>query len=180
VAALAPVAIVAALSGCAGGSGGAGTAGGAITLVPPARRGEPVQFAGRTLDGARLDIATYRGSVVVLNVWGSWCGPCRKEAPELQKASQELAAEGVRFLGIDTREDPAPARAFQKTFGITYPSLADDGDVLLALRGAVAAATPITVVLDSGGRIAARISGATTKDTLVGLVGDVLAGKDSL
>jgi hypothetical protein len=87
----------------------------------------------------------------------------------------------VRFLGINTRENgnKDAAAAFQRAYGITYPSLFDAGsDYLLALRGAVAAnAIPSTVVLDARGRIAARISGATTTATLVDVVDDVLAGR---
>ena len=174
------------LAGCSGSSqGGSGTnfvAGdGTITLVPAARRQAPVDLHGTTLEGQPVDVATFRGSVVVLNVWGSWCPPCRKEAPDLQSASQRLTASGVHFLGIDSGDpDPAQAVAFQKTFGVTYPSLADTtGQALLALRGAVAPnAVPTTLVLDTQGRIAARISSATTATTLTDLVNDVVAGKD--
>lgn len=174
------------LAGCSSAStGGSGTnfvAGdGTITLVPPAKRQGAVQLRGTTLEGAPVDVAAFRGSAVVLNVWGSWCPPCRKEAPELEKAAKRLASQGVTFLGINTNDpDPAQAKAFQKTFGISYPSLADSsGQALLALRGAVAPnAVPTTLVLDRQGRIAARISSATTSTTLADLVSDVLAGKD--
>jgi thiol-disulfide isomerase/thioredoxin len=170
------------------GSSGAGTGNnfvagdGTITLVPPARRGQPVTLSGTTLEGRPLDLATLRGRTVVLNVWGSWCPPCRKEAPDLQAASTELAPRGVDFVGINYRDtDAAQAVAFQRTFGVTYPSLVDDGGkLLLALRGAVPpAAIPTTLVIDAQGRIGARISGGTTKVTLVDLVQDVLAGKDT-
>jgi thiol-disulfide isomerase/thioredoxin len=117
---------------------------------------------------------------VVINVWGSWCPPCRKEAPELQAAAQKLGPQGVQFLGIDTSDsDRDQALAYQRTFGITYPSISDPaGDALLALRGAVAPnAIPTTLVLDQQGRVAARISAATTATTLVDVVGDVSAGK---
>jgi thiol-disulfide isomerase/thioredoxin len=118
---------------------------------------------------------------VVLNVWGSWCAPCQKEAPALEKASQELEAKNVSFIGINTRENgnKEAAAAFQRAYGITYPSLFDaDSTALLALRGAVSAnAIPSTVVIDPQGRIAARISGATTTSTLVDVVEDVLSGR---
>jgi thiol-disulfide isomerase/thioredoxin len=154
---------------------------GTITLVPQGRRQAAVELRGTTLEGVPVDVATYRGKVVVLNVWGSWCPPCRKEAPDLQAASQKLAAQGVQFLGINTNDpDPAQALAFQKSFGVTYPSLADrTGAALLALRGAVAPnAVPTTLVLDTQGRVAARISSATTTTTLTDLVEDVLSGTD--
>ena len=153
---------------------------GTITLLAPDRRGQAIELRGTTLEGVPVDVSAYRGRVVVLNVWGSWCPPCRKEAPDLQAASVELKSRGVQFLGINTNEkDAAQALAFQRTFGVTFPSLADDGGAaLLALRGAVAPnAVPTTLVLDPQGRIAARISSATTKVTLVDVVEDVLAGR---
>lgn len=180
---VAAAAAVLALAGCGSGGGTApARAGfvagdGTITVIEPDRRGQPIDLAGTTLEGQRLDVATFRGAPVVLNVWGSWCGPCRKEAPDLEAAHQQLQARGVSFLGINTREeDPAQALAFQRSFEVTYPSLADQGGtLLLSLRGAVAPnAIPTTVVLDDQGRIAARITGATTRTTLVDVVESVL------
>ena len=155
----------------------------AITLLPPDHRPVPGVLRGQTIDGRTLDLASQKGHAVVLNVWGSWCAPCQKEAPALEKASQELKPKGVSFIGINTRENGnrEAADAFQRTYGITYPSLFDaDSNALLALRGAVSAnAIPSTVVVDPQGRIAARISGAATTDTLVDLVDDVLSGRTS-
>jgi thiol-disulfide isomerase/thioredoxin len=180
------LALLAALTGCTTSSGD-GVAGqnyqagdGSITILAPDQRKAPGELRGATVDGQQVDLASYHGQVVVLNVWGSWCPPCQKEAPALQAASQALAPKGVKFLGINIREDGNRARAaaFERTYGITYPSLFDSTGYLLALRGVVAAsAVPSTVVVDAQGRIAARISGATTKDTLVDLVDDVLSGK---
>jgi thiol-disulfide isomerase/thioredoxin len=159
-----------------GGSGNSFVAGdGAVTIVATKDRGEPVNLSGKTIEGERLDVVTFRGQPVVVNVWGSWCAPCRKEAPDLQAAYTQLKPSGVAFLGIDTRDDdPAQAKAFQDNFGITYPSIVDSaGTVLLNLRGVVAPrAVPTTLVLDEQGRVAARVSGPVTTATLVGLVKD--------
>ena len=183
---LAVLALLTSLAACTTSSGNAVTgqnyqAGdGSITILAPDQRKPPGELRGTTVDGRQVDLASYRGNVVVLNVWGSWCGPCQKEAPALQAASEALAPKGVRFLGINIREDGNRARAaaFERTYGITYPSLFDSTGYLLALRGVVAAnAVPSTVVVDAQGRIAARISGATTKDTLIDVVDDVLSGK---
>jgi thiol-disulfide isomerase/thioredoxin len=175
---------VAALAGCSGGgSGGVGVGSGtsfvagdgAVTIVAPKDRRQPVNLSGRTVEGDQVELAAYRGHPVVVNVWGSWCGPCRQEAPDLQAAYTELKPSGVVFLGIDTRDDdPAQARAFQESFGITYPSVVDSGGaVLLGLRGAVSpSAVPTTLVLDEQGRVAARVSGPADTTTLVGLVHD--------
>jgi len=149
---------------------------GVVTLVAPQDRQSPVAVSGATLEGSRLDLTTLRGAPVVLNVWGSWCAPCRREAPTLEAAKQKLEPQGVRFVGVDTREDDAAqALAFQRRYGISYPSLVDDGGLLLALRGAVPPSSiPSTLVLDAQGRIAARISGPVPSvTTLVDLVADV-------
>ena len=153
---------------------------GLIRVVDPSRREQPVALSGTTLEGAPLDLASLRGSVVVLNIWGSWCSPCHKEAPDLQRASTDLAARGVKFLGIasEVSNDPAAALAFQRTYKITYPSLLDDTKrAVLALRGSVApGAVPSTLVIDPQGRIAGRISGGLTYNTLTAVVASVLDG----
>lgn len=177
VAAALIVALGALLAGCGGDGDGGSTD--RIVVVPADRREEPVPLSGTTLEGTPLDVAALRGRLVVVNVWGSWCGPCRKEAPELERARQRLAADDVAFVGVTSRDDRAQALAFQRRFGVGYPSIDDrDGTVLLGLRGAVSAnSVPTTLVLDDRGRIAARISGATTEATLVDVVSDV-AGRE--
>jgi thiol-disulfide isomerase/thioredoxin len=173
------------LAGCGGGSGGdSGTGGsgtsyvagdGTVTIVPPEDRQEAVRLVGDSLDGQRLDTITYREHPVVVNVWGSWCGPCRKEAPALQAAYTRLKPSGVIFMGINTRDDDrAQAKAFEDSFGITYPSIIDTGGaVLLNLRGVVSPnSVPTTLVIDEEGRVAARVSGPISTTTLVGLVHD--------
>lgn len=180
---LAATAAVAALvlSGCSSGSSGAGSgksfvAGdGAVTQLAVQDRGLPVELSGHTLTGDQLDVASLRGKPVVVNVWASWCSPCRDEAPDLQAAYLELKPQGVAFIGIDSRDDDlAAAKAFQESFGITYPSLVDEGGaLLLALRGVVAPkSVPTTLVLDAQGRVAARVNGKINKTTLLGLVHD--------
>lgn len=125
-----------------------------------------------------MDVAARRGDVVVLNVWYAACAPCRAEAPDLAEVSAEYADRGVRFLGINTRDDAAGAQAFQRTYGIEYPSVLDatSGAALLSLRGKVPPqAVPTTLVLDAEGRVAARALGRIDGSTLRGLLDDVLA-----
>jgi thiol-disulfide isomerase/thioredoxin len=151
---------------------------GTIERLPADQRAEPVALSGATIDGGRWSTADVRGKVVVVNVWGSWCPPCVKEAPDLQKAWTKYESGGkVAFVGIDFREPPASGLAFVRSRKITYPSLSDEsGAGLLALQGK-ANAVPTTLVLDASGRIAARVSGPVTEATVTALVDDVLAGK---
>jgi thiol-disulfide isomerase/thioredoxin len=111
-----------------------------------------------------------RGKPVVLNIWGSWCSPCRTEAPALEAAATQLAGK-ASFVGIDTRDGVGQGQAFQRDHHITYPSVLDPGTLLLALRGAVSAQSPpVTLVLDQQGRIAGRFVGPVTTLTLVEMV----------
>lgn len=149
---------------------------GVVTEVAPADRGGPIELAGDTLAGARLDLADLRGAVVVVNVWGSWCPPCRKEAPSLKQASERLRDKGVQFVGIDTRDSNASAKAFLENVGIEYPNVADpDGELLLAFKGTLNPnAIPSTLVLDKQGRVAARVVGEVSESTIRGLVEPLL------
>ena len=151
---------------------------GAVETIPAADRAEPVTLEGALLDGGSWASASARGKdVVVLNVWGSWCAPCVAEAPDLQKVWSGLQADGkpVQFMGIDFREGPEAGAAFSKKTGLTYPSLTDKpGLHVLALQGK-APTVPTTLVLDTQGRIAARVNGPVDATTLRGLVDDVLA-----
>lgn len=163
-----------------GSSGDAGfVAGkGIITRLAVAKRKEPGPVSGRTLDGKPISLDDYRGKTVVVNVWGSWCAPCRAEAPDLVAASKELGRDGVVFLGINSRDlDRAAAQAFVRRFKVPYPSIYDQqGKTLLAFRGTLSPnAIPSTVVIDAQGRVAASVIGETTKATLVGLVQDVMS-----
>lgn len=149
---------------------------GTIEQIAPADRGNTVALTGTTLEGKPWSMKGTEGTVLVVNVWGSWCPPCIKETPELQQAWEQVQAEklDVEFIGVDTQESPESGLAFQRANKVTYPSLGYDGGVpLLALQGKVAA-TPTTLVLDRQGRIAARVSGPLTTTTLRGLVDDVL------
>ena len=149
---------------------------GTIERLAPDQRSAPLTLSGTTLEGVSWDVADARGKVLVLNVWGQWCGPCVAEMPHLQQVWSELSAAGkpVQLMGINYRDGVETARAFLRANKITYPSLADDGGTtLLALRGK-ANTTPTTLVLDRRGRIAARVSGPVTAATLSGLVNDVL------
>ncbi|PZF83130.1 TlpA family protein disulfide reductase [Jiangella anatolica] len=152
---------------------------GTISVFDPPERAAAPDFGGELLDGGDFRLADQLGDVVVLNIWGSWCPPCRKEAPELQAAYEALQPEGVQFVGVnvrDTNGTRAPLQ-FEDEFGITYPSVYDPkSEALLAFRDTVPPqAIPSTLVIDREGRIAARILGATGETTLTDIVREVAA-----
>jgi thiol-disulfide isomerase/thioredoxin len=148
---------------------------GTVVLVAAADRGEPVGLAGTALDGQEIDIALWRGQVVVVNVWASWCGPCRTEASTLAAVNAELAPLGVKFLGLNTRDGLVAARAFEQRFPTGYPSLPDqDGTLTLAFGALGPAATPTTLILDVQGRVAARILGPVTDAALRNVISAVM------
>lgn len=118
---------------------------------------------GTTIAGEPLDTSAYRGRVLVVNVWASWCGPCRSETPALVQAAKDSAAQGVQFLGVDTRDSDGEGLVFQRQFGVPYPSLSDPGGAVITQlpAGWVPPAVPGTIVVDRAGRLVARFYGAT-------------------
>ncbi|WP_328924033.1 TlpA family protein disulfide reductase [Streptomyces sp. NBC_00190] len=189
-AALAGIGLVVAAAGCvfaaSGGAGAAadadragasaGPASGAVraaaaaTVVESGARPAAPALAGDDLDGKPVSLAEFRGEVVVLNVWGSWCGPCRAEVDDLERLSAQTRAEGVRFLGINTRDrDRAAAQGFVRAHGLGFPSLHDPaGELLLRFPPEILnpQAIPSTLVIDRRGRIAVSIGGAVTDEQL--------------
>jgi hypothetical protein len=105
-------------AGPAARAGGVQTAGSVGTTVfPPGHRPSAPAVFGATLTGARLRLAGYRGSVVVLNFWASWCVPCKAEGPVLARLWRAYQARGVRFLGDDVSDTRASAAAFERRCG---------------------------------------------------------------
>ena len=148
----------------------AGTYG--TTVFQAGSRPEAPQVLGTTLAGGRFRLSADRGAVVVMNFWGSWCTPCREEAPALGALARQFSGSGVRFLGVDIRDDPASAEAFMRTYRIGYPSLNDPNDLsALDFRAtAPPAGIPTTLVIDRSGRIAARVIGPVSYDGLKALI----------
>ena len=150
---------------------------GAVTLVPPDSRDPAPDFGGPLLGGGEFDLAAARGDVVVLNVWGSWCPPCRDEAPDLQAVNESLEGQGVRFVGVNVRDNDVDALAFEREFGLTYPSVVDEnGSLLLAFRDTLPPTSiPSTLVVDRQGRMAASVLGQITEASLRELVTTIAA-----
>ena len=172
------------LAGCSGAEPAAEAAqgfvsgSGTVSVIDAAQRKPAPVADGETLTGEPLSFADFAGRVVVFNVWGSWCPPCRAEAPDLVAAARRLAPDDVAFVGINVRDTRANAQAFVEGASIPYPSLFDQsGSTLLGFRDSLPPnAIPSTLVIDARGNVAARVLGPVDESTLVGLARDVLAG----
>jgi thiol-disulfide isomerase/thioredoxin len=166
----------------AGEAGGGTEAGyvegdGSITLVPTEDRKPAPELSGQLLGGGTFDAASQAGNVLVVNVWGSWCPPCRAEASGLDRVAEATASQGVQFVGLNTRDTEAAARSFVTAYEISYPSIVDrDGQLQLAFRNSLPMASiPSTVVVDREGRSAARVLGPIQASALRDLIEDVAA-----
>ena len=150
---------------------------GTTTIVAESERKAAPDLTGTTLDGEPFALSDHLGEVVVLNVWASWCAPCRAEADDLQKVSSELEGKGVKFVGLNTRDSQAAADAFVDRFGLTYPSVVDtDGSRQLLFHETLPpAAIPSTIVIDRQGRVAGRAIGEVDRSRLLGMIEPILA-----
>lgn len=170
--------VLALASGCSfDGQGVVTSAGAVIEEIPRGGRPRLPRFVGDTLEGGHVDTDRLEGSVRLFNIWGSWCGPCREEAPALRRAHEEFAPRGVAFVGVDVRDNDAAARAFEDSFGIVYPSIASDsaGPALQALGTVLPQnAVPATVIARADGRVTARVVGAGTYATFKALLESAL------
>ena len=172
------VAFVAAVAAAAGSRGFLASHHGGLPVIgqviPAVQRPAAPLISGTTLTGRHLNIASWRGHTVVINFWGSWCVPCRKEASVLRRVANDTHPLGVHFAGIDIREGPAAGLAFERHYHIPYPSLSDPDDLIGARFGPAApVATPSTYILDARGRIAWAWFGATTYPQLESAVAGI-------
>ena len=144
---------------------------GAVTFIKKSDRIKAPKISGMTLMGT--DYKFDGGKVAVVNVWASWCSPCRAEEPALSALARKYL--DVEFIGILTRDNPVNAEAFSRKRNIAYPTLIDDS-ILVGFRKSLPAnAIPSTVVIDKTGKVAARISGEVTVASLTDLIERVSA-----
>lgn len=150
---------------------------GSVVVVPINERVAAPDITGETLDGKPFNLADYKGKVVPLNIWASWCAPCRAEAPALEQLSRELGPQGVQFVGINTRDTKTAAEAFVKRFDLTYPDVWDpDGRIQLQFRETLPPqAIPSTLIIDKQGKVAARILGKIDRTQMRDLLKELLA-----
>lgn len=154
--------------GAAGGPG-AGAGGGPAMLA-----GAPAaSYEIKGLDGASDSLERYRGRVVFLNLWASWCAPCRSETPALEKLYEENRARGLVVLGIDQGESAAAAGVFAKEMNLHYPILLDEQQQYG--RAYAAIGLPTTLVIDRTGHIVRGVDGELTLAQMRDYVAPLLA-----
>ena len=155
---------------------------GTTKTIAPANRGAAVTWSGTTERGDTISSRDYLGKVVLLNFWYAACGPCRAEAPRLEKLNATYAPKGVVFVGVDVEDTAPTALSFEQAHGVTYPSILDaqDGAVKLAFAGKISPnAVPTTLVIDAKGRVAARFTGLITSPSLVATILDQTLAESS-
>jgi len=148
---------------------------GSIIVVEPAQRAPAPDVLATTLGGDTFDLADHRGETVVMNVWASWCAPCRAEAGELQEVWEEEQGNGVQFVGLNTRDSTVAAQGFVESMGLTFPSIFDpDGRVQLQFSDSLPPqAIPSTLVIDGNGLVAALTFPRILAATLRGVIDEV-------
>ena len=146
------------------------------TFAPDDRKKAPA-VSGTLLDGSTLSLSSLRGHVVVINYWASWCNPCAAEAPDMEQVYRQTKDQGVRFVGVNIRDQHDAAAAFVRGRGMTYPSFFDPpGKVALAFRVVPPNTIPATIVVDAQGRIAAVQRGAILASKLRPMVEKIARG----
>ncbi|HLP22621.1 MAG TPA: TlpA disulfide reductase family protein [Microbacteriaceae bacterium] len=146
---------------------------GTILEIPAANRSTPVTFGGMTTDGTEFSSSDWLGKVLVVNFWYAGCAPCRAEAPLLEEVASGFDSDRAGIVGVNVRDQSSTAQAFNTKFGVSFPSVldAESGAVQLAFSGTVPAnAVPTTIVLDSKGRVAARILGRVAEASILATI----------
>jgi thiol-disulfide isomerase/thioredoxin len=156
-------------------NGSASTTSDGVVEYQAAQRPLAPNVTGNSLTGSTIKLSSYRGKTVVLNFWGSWCPPCRAEAPTLQVLDEQYSSKGVAFLGDDVGDTPTNALAFIRSDSITYPSFSDNGYLIVADfsdAGVAVSDTPTTVVIDKTGHVAGMVLGGASYGQLTTLIKD--------
>lgn len=154
------------LTGCGNGSNPS-------SIIKSSDRKIAPKLSGVTLDGGTYEVQP--GKVTVINVWASWCAPCRAEVPLLV----DFAGKNpdIQFVGILTRDNISAAAAFSKRFKMNYPTFVDDA-LINKFQGSIPAnGIPTSIIIDKSGRVAARISGATTVGNFKRII-EKISGKE--
>ena len=179
------IAALLAVTGCSGGSNLAEYGGFTFTSpggqsefsYPAGERGAIGDLTGPDLAGdGEIKLSDYPGKVIVLNVWGSWCAPCRAETDDLTDAATRTADLPVQFLGIDVKDTRDGGRDFHTSQRVPYPSIFDPGmRTLLSIRGFPTSSIPATIILDRDHRVARIYLRVIYREEIIQAVTDLAA-----
>ena len=133
-------------------------------------------FTGTTVDGQTVSLSEQRGKLVLVNVFASWCGPCRVETPHLVELYNELDKDQVEFIGLNLQETPAAVQSFKEEFFIEYPLVLNQGGEITDIYRPIG--LPTTWFIDQEGIVRFTFSGALTKESLQVILEDVAAGRE--
>lgn len=130
-------------------------------------------FSRHDLAGRPVRLSDYRGKVVLLNFWASWCGPCREEMPQFSQWQRDDGARGLRIIGVSMDDDAASARDFLKKYPVSYPIVMGDTKLGESFGGILG--LPTTYLIDPQGRIVARYEGESSLAAIGAQIQKVLA-----
>ena len=134
------------------------------------------EFSGTTIDGQTVSLSDLDGKLVVINVFASWCGPCRAETPHLVEIYDELDRDEVEFVGLNLQETPGAVQTFKDEFSIEYPLLLNEGGEITDIYSPIG--LPTTWFIDQEGIVRFTFSGPLTKESLQVILDDVAAGRE--
>ena len=129
-----------------------------LGINPPLEELEAIDFELANLQGVKEKLSDYKGQVVFLNFWATWCGPCREEMPSMENLYRELKDEGFVILAVDLGEEKAVVRDFVEEYGLTFPVVLDEDRK--AGRAYGIQSIPTTYIVDRQGFILGRSLGA--------------------
>jgi thiol-disulfide isomerase/thioredoxin len=133
-------------------------------------------ITGTTLEGETLALSDLRGNLVLVNVFASWCGPCRAEMPHLVEVFDEVDNEGIEFVGLNLSERSTAVSTFRDEFDINFPVLLNEDGRLTEVYQPIG--LPTSWFIDADGVVRYVFAGPMTKEMLKGILEDIEAGRE--
>ena len=130
-------------------------------------------FTVKDIDGKKLTLSDYKGKVVLLDFWATWCTPCREEIPRFIEMQEKYGPQGLQVVGISMDDDAKPVREFNQRYKMNYPVAVGDDKLAESFGGVLG--LPVNFVIDRDGRIVGKYVGATDTAVIDKAITDLLA-----